>query len=1136
MKNYFLYQILFLLVYFLSNQYCVAQTGTISNEPYQVYLNDTAETHFGERIWSGGDVNGDGFQDVIVWRRNYFDYEPFIYLFYGTEDGFSPIIAWSFLLTTNTDIVVDITGDYNNDGYEDILLGCHDKSASCFYGSAAGPNISPDWIKLTELIQVDSQFGTDLTNAGDVNNDGYDDALVSARLYDNGQENEGMIFLYKGTPAGLSTTATWNKEGNIAGLALGSDVSGLGDINGDGYDDVSVSAFTLAYSGKVYVYKGIASGISTSLLWSATGASEEYLGEDVGAGDFNGDGFKDLVACGQGTIRVYNGNGISFSATPTFIYHDNEANLPFSIGNVNNDAFDDLLFLNYLTGWIGCTGPYESSGYDAALLMGTSGGLYQEPVWTTDILPENCPSYYGAAFTDDVNGDGFQDFYLSDAEHDVSGINSEEGAMYLFLGGDFELPVIPAWEYSKESNTYSYRTGYLSDLRGDINGDGFDDLLLGRRYIYGVEVFWGDTDLFTMTYDQQILEAAVPEAMDCSGDFNNDGYNDCLVGSPVSDFGAANDDDGTTYLFLGAAAGINISSSWTAGGIASFDKFGTGLANIGDLNGDGFDDAAVGMPYRDGGNTDEGAIRIYLGNAGGLNSTPLMTLEGEQDFAYFGAEITAAGDVNNDGFDDMLIGIPDFDVSCSDDGVAFVYFGSVDGFTEYPNWVYFGDDCGDKYGFAVAGNMDINSDGFDDILIGSPYAYVNASNDGRADIFLGSPNGPGEFPDLMFNGETIGDNFGYVVAGAGDFNADGYDDFAIGSPQYNYGSSPQGMVMIYYGKHNAEGIITHARRIYRATHNTEYACYISGGGDVNGDGSSDFGVGEKEYSNESGDNVNHGMMHVYLGIPATCSITSSFSVTAITEISATISWTADADAMDFAFRWKPTGAATWNYVYPGMPTVILTGLSACTNYQFEVQVNCSDGSSAWSATQLFTTSCAPPCSSAPTGLFANNITTTSAKLNWSPVVGATKYKISYKATASPTWINLNSLTTTKNISGLTPGTNYQFKVKAICPGTSTPFSPNSFFTTLLRQELHSSNNTVSVYPNPTNGIFTIAGDALVSSNVLVKVAALSGAIVFQSEHNYENSIRVNLQNLPAGCYALVVQSEDFNHHTMLIIQ
>ena len=231
----------------------------------------------------------------------------------------------------------------NNDGYDDILVGAwlfnngqsNEGRVFAYYGSASGfscgggcpvdATSAADWI--IEGNQTNTTLGYALSSAGDVNGDDFDDVIVGAYAFDNGQNDEGMAFVYYGSATGLPcgsgcpadalTTADWTVESNQANAHLGN-VNTAGDVNNDGYNDIIVAAskYTNGQTkeGMVFVFYGSASGLScgsgcpvdafTSANWSAEGnQADSALGGAGGAvgsaGDVNGDGFDDILVGGQ---------------------------------------------------------------------------------------------------------------------------------------------------------------------------------------------------------------------------------------------------------------------------------------------------------------------------------------------------------------------------------------------------------------------------------------------------------------------------------------------------------------------------------------------------------------------------------------------------------------------------------------------------------------------------------------------------------------------------------------------------------------------------------------------------------------------------------------------------------------------
>ena len=189
----------------------------------------------------------------------------------------------------STSGLVVAAGDVNGDGYPDVLVGserydgtlANQGRARLYYGSPSGPGTTPNWTAIGDAAGV--HFGGVVSGAGDVNGDGYDDVIISAPLYTNDQSEEGRVYVYYGSASGLSATAGWMIEGNQGGAHLGTGVRMAGDVNGDGYDDIVIGSgdFNLG-KGAAWVYLGSAIGLTASPDWAFLGDQEGgALGESV---------------------------------------------------------------------------------------------------------------------------------------------------------------------------------------------------------------------------------------------------------------------------------------------------------------------------------------------------------------------------------------------------------------------------------------------------------------------------------------------------------------------------------------------------------------------------------------------------------------------------------------------------------------------------------------------------------------------------------------------------------------------------------------------------------------------------------------------------------------------------------------
>ena len=324
-------------------------------------------------------------------------------------------------------------------------------------------------------------------------------------------------------------------------------------------------------------------------------------------------------------------------------------------------------------------------------------------------------------------------------------------------------------------------------------------------------------------------------AVSGAGDVNGDGFDDLLIGAygadPHENFsGAAYVVFGGEMVGSGGAielselGTLNGSPGFVMNGAAEYDFTGDAVSGAGDVNGDGFADLLVGAPYADPNGNNSGAAYVVFGGADVGSSGPveLSALNGSAGFRltgvaaddYAGKAVSGAGDVDGDGFADLLVGARKADPTGSNSGAAYVVFGGAGGFPASialgslngsAGFVMNGAAAGDYAGEAVSGAGDVNGDGFDDLLIGAYGAEPTGTNSGAAYVMFGGAGvGSGGAIELstldssagfVMNGAAMGDRAGDAVSGAGDVNGDGFNDLIIGAPQvdlnglFNYGSA-----------------------------------------------------------------------------------------------------------------------------------------------------------------------------------------------------------------------------------------------------------------------------------------------------------------------------------------------------------
>ena len=685
---------------------------------------------------------------------------------------------------------------------------------------------SPDFSAVSG--QRDAELGFSVASAGDVNGDGYGDVIMGADAYDNGSTDEGLAVVWLGSASGLaSVSPDWAVESNSSNALFGYAVASAGDVNGDGYGDVIVGAPGLTHGsneeGRAYVYLGSSSGLATTAAWTAESNSNyASMGDSVAsAGDVNGDGYGDVIvgapfltngSPNEGRVYVYLGSssGLATSAAWTQEANSTSAYLGDSVGSagdVNGDGYGDVI--------VGATGWTNGSSAEgrALVYLGSASGLATSAAWTAE--SNQASAYFGhsVASAGDVNGDGYGDVVVGAPYYDNG--SSDEGVAYVYLGSSSGLASSPVW--TGEPNTINTSFGWSVASAGDVNGDGLGDLIVGSPYADPytvnngvVNVYLGAaSDLSTSaawTSEADQASAALGFSVASAGDVNGDGYGDVIVGAPYYDNGSTN--EGRAYLYLGSSSGLDATAAWTAESDQATVLFGYSVALAGDVNGDGYGDVVVGAPYYSNGESSEGRAYVYLGSASGLATSAAWTAEADQASANFGFSVAAAGDVDGDGYGDVVVGAPYYNNGSPYEGVAFVYLGSASGLATTAAWTAESNQGGAKLGWSVASAGDVDGDGYGDVVIGAPYYDNGSTDEGVAFVYLGSSSGLATSAAWTAESDQLGANFGSCVASAGDVDGDGYGDVVVGAPLYDNGTNNEGAAFVYLG--SSSGLETSA--------------------------------------------------------------------------------------------------------------------------------------------------------------------------------------------------------------------------------------------------------------------------------------------------------------------------------------
>src|SRR5687767_3088084 len=263
-----------------------------------------------------------------------------------------------------------------------------------------------------------------------------------------------------------------------------------------------------------------------------------------------------------------------------------------------------------------------------------------------------------------------------------------------------------------------------------------------------------------------------------AGDVNRDGYGDVLVAATGDSLTVGF--EGRVYLYLGSANGLSTVPAWSTGGGQGGAEAGLGLAPAGDINGDGYADVLVGMQSWDSPqHMDVGRVFVFHGGPTGLALTPNRTLTSPSPNIeqFFGYDLDTAGDVNGDGYDDIIIGGTNYGVGAPAQGAAWIWHGSPSGVSPNPQTTLVGRVQSGGFGYSVSHAGDVDADGYADVIIGAPSESGPLSLCGAVSFYRGSPGGILAVPDTTLYGWSAQARFGHAVSGLGDITGDGYADF-----------------------------------------------------------------------------------------------------------------------------------------------------------------------------------------------------------------------------------------------------------------------------------------------------------------------------------------------------------------------
>ena len=792
----------------------------------------------------------------------------------------------------NSTNVLDARHDLDGDGHPDLVFsnpeadlnGWRSGAVFVFKGTASGFEKTPAQVFTGDTRDDFFGYSFDLR---DLNLDGQVDLIVGARLANVGANDSGSVQVFEGVDTGFfKTTASLTFAGEEGGDQYGNSVETC-DFNGDGRPDLVIGAIAdedrtqqpvRSSQGGAHVFLNYPGGFLAKpdiSLWGkipdANGnwvdTSSVQLGRFMDVGDFDGDGLCDLAV----TADLYNGNRglvLVYRGTPP----------------------DDI-------------GP---------------GGVERTPSFAVASNISNGRFGFQVALTD-LNGDGKADLAVAAFNETNANGDGGAGAVYLFEGRDINAPATTlldagAADLKLSGDNSSDNFGWALET-GDLTGDGIEDLLItaAADELPGQPGGTGVVHVLAAASSGTLAALSPQPARSIRGAASSDRFGQGMT--PVQD----RDGDGVSDLAVFASRidriGLDVGDLLFAPSTQfdSPDNFvaldfddvpggswiGYATAFVGDVNGDGKPELAVGAPFREDASTNAingGSVMIYTSTPTGFSTMPAKILHGfatHSSSDSFGWSLANAGDFDGDGIEDLVVagrlddrpgtyggqqtdstsGETYYESSAyarntcanvasslrGDTGALYVFLGRDDGslFTDEPKFIFHGPERSGQIQ-EVAGVGDVNKDGRDDIVFGSELLDDGATNAGGFGVIYGrAPTDVAKISPIcnatrLFLGGRADSRLGSAISGAGDINGDGCADFAVGARLSDAGAGNQGQVRVIlsnFNMNNNNCNINSARMVTLASGsaNAQVGASVAGGADVTGDGIPDLIIGGPEY-------------------------------------------------------------------------------------------------------------------------------------------------------------------------------------------------------------------------------------------------------------------------------------------------
>jgi hypothetical protein len=830
-------------------------------------------------------------------------------------------------------------GDINGDGVSDLAVGAGgDDTSGTDRGAVHILFLNTDGTVSSSLKIASGQnggpaladsdlFGTSVANIGDLDGDGVTDLAVGANMDDAGGTNRGAVHVLFLNANGTVKSNTKIANGMNGGPTLvdddrfGRSLANVGDLNGDGVADLAVGARGGASGGTnrgaVHILFLNASGNVTSSTQISSGTNGgptlvdgDYFGRSIAnVGDLDGDGVADLAVgaqgddtggTGRGAVHILslNTSGTVKSSTkiasgtgggPTLANDDNFGWSVTSLGDIDGDGGTDLAVgaRGDATGGTGRgavhilrlnnVGELRDFGDAPDATNGTGAGNYQTR--NADSGPSHSlvtGMLLGSRISGEVDG-----LPNSRANGDDIGNDDEDGVVNPQVDLLLTVGAQPTVTLRATNNVgpSGKITGWI-----DYNNNGVFEV--SESAVVSVPAF-STNGTYTLTfpvipqgftgttYARFRLSENTVAATSPTGAITGGEVEDYLVTiTTPSNSGVKT--GGATKL---ASGGTNMPT------LANSDYFGSAVANLGDLDGDGVADLAVGAPGDDTAGDYRGAVHILFLNANGTVKSSAKIASGTNggptlaDSDYFGSSVTNVGDLDGDGVTDLAVGTPGDDTNGGVRGAVYLLFLNTNGTVKSSAKIASGTGGGPtlldggRFGTSVANMGDLDGNGVTDLAVG---AFTDGTGGGARGavyvLFLGSTGSVTGSTKLVSGGTNMPtladvDRFGSSVANVGDLDGDGVADLAVGARGDDTGGPFEGgAVYILLLNSNGTVKVSGAKKIANGVGggpvlvaDSYFGSSLANVGDLDGDGLADLAVGAMRDDTQG---ANRGAVHL----------------------------------------------------------------------------------------------------------------------------------------------------------------------------------------------------------------------------------------------------------------------------------